>query len=296
MSIFLSKNSLVFALMLLLLVSLSALKPLQAQVVKQDPPELRGVSIEEKLGKKIPLDLKFTNAAGKVVRLGDYFKQQKPVVLNLAYYECPMLCTLVLNGVSDTVRKLSLMPDKDFQMVTVSIDPREGADLAAMKQQNYLKHLNRGSADSWAFLVGEESQSRALAAALGFNYYYDEKSQEYAHAAATFVLGEDGTISRYLYGIAYKERDLRFALVEASRGRVGTTLDKILLTCYRYDPDARGYVLFARNLMRLGGAVMVLLVIFFLAIFWGRERRRQQHGSTEPPQQDQPKRQATGGA
>ena len=251
-----------------------------AQVVRDDVPELKGIDVVEHLGDTIPLDLEFTDDHGQPVRLRRYFGQGKPVLLNLAYSNCPMLCTVVLNGVTNGVRELAWRPGSEFQMVTVSIDPRETADVAQARKDRYVASAGTmASEDGWAFLVGEESQSRQLADALGFMYYYDEELQQYAHPAVTFLLTENGVISRYLYGLEYKERDLRLGLLEASEGKIGTTIDRIILYCFHYDPDAKGYVVFAGNIMRLGGVITVVVLALFLGLFWSRERlrHRRQH-------------------
>ena len=246
----------------------------KSQEVLDSVPELSGVGITEHLGEPIPLDLRFTNEEGRQVTLGEYFRDGKPVILNLAYYECPMLCNLVLNGMTAGVRGMEWIPGEKFEMVAVSINPRETSQLAAAKKQNYLSELGKPGADAgWHFLVGDSSQSEALAQALGFGYRYDEEQKEYAHAAAAFVLMPDGTISRYLYGIEFDPRDLKLALLEATDGRIGSTLDKLILYCYQYDPHAKGYVLFATNVMRIGGAICALALGIFVAILWRSERK-----------------------
>jgi protein SCO1/2 len=246
-----------------------------AQIADYAPAELEGIDVIEHLGDTIPPDLTFQDDTGKTVKLGDYFNRGKPVILILAYYECPMLCTLVLNGMSEGVSKLSWVPGADFQMVTVSIDPRETPDLAAGKKKVYLENLSKPvEGDGWAFLVGQESQSRALADALGFKYFYDEKTKQYGHPAVAFILTEEGKLSRYLYGIEFNPRDLKLALLEASEGKIGSTLDRIILYCYHYDADSQGYVVFATNVMKLGGAVTLVVLLVFLGIMWVRERRK----------------------
>jgi protein SCO1/2 len=246
-----------------------------AQVAMDSVPELQRIDVVEHLGDTIPLDLHFTDDHGNPVTLRRYFGQGEPVLLNLAYSNCPMLCTVVLNGVANGVRELTLRPGADFQIVTVSIDPLETAEVASARKHRYVNSAGpMGSEDGWAFLVGEENQSRALANALGFVYYYDEEIKQYAHPAVTFLLTEDGVISRYLYGLEYKERDLRLGLLEASEGKIGNSIDRIILYCFHYDPDSKGYVAFAGNIMRLGGVITVVLLGTFLGISWARERLR----------------------
>lgn len=251
-----------------------------AQVIRDSVPELQKIDIIEHLGQTIPLDLTFVNDAGDTVKLGEYFHQGKPVIVTLAYYNCPMLCTMVLNGLSDGIRGLSLTPEKDFTVLTVSINPTETATLASAKRTRYMENLGeKGKNDGWRFFVGEESQSRALANAIGFQYYYDEERKEYAHAAGAFVITEDGVISRYLYGLEFKERDLKLALLEASEGKIGSTLDRLILYCFHYDPAAKGYVMMAGNVMKLGGLLTLIIVTIFLSIFWARERAHRTVGS-----------------
>ena len=246
-----------------------------AQVVDYKPEELQKAFIEEHAGQKIPLDLVFTNDAGEQETLGNYFHQRKPVLMVLAYYSCPMLCTFVLNGVAADLRQLDWTAGKEFQVLTISIDTLETSQQAADKKAMLIQGINRlGIENGWRFFVGSGSQVSALANALGFHYYYDKDQKMYAHPTAIFVLTEDGTISRYLYGIEYNKQDLRLALLEASQGKIGNTLDRLILYCYHYDPNAKGYVLFAENLMKLGGILTIFVIAAFLGMLWMRERRK----------------------
>lgn len=254
---------------------LFATAPVTGQIADYNPRELQEIDIIEHSGEVLPLDLNFTDDRGENVILGDYFNRGKPVILTLAYYECPMLCTLVLNGMSEGVRDLGWPPGEKFVMITISIDPSESSQLAAEKKKTYTESLSLPIKEGgWAFLVGEESQSKALADAIGFKYYYDEKNKQYAHPAAAFVITEDGKISRYLYGIEFKPRDLKLALMEASEGKIGSTIDRIILYCYHYDPEAGGYVVFAANVMKLGGGFTLLSLVIFLGVMWMKERRK----------------------
>lgn len=248
---------------------------LQAQIANVNPQDLQQIDVIEHLGEKIPLDLTFRNEEGKEVELSQFFNQGKPVLLTLVYYECPMLCTLVLNGVTNGVRDLAWVPGNEFQMVSISIDPGETPELARNKKLRYVKSMEKpGAEKGWAFLVGGQSQIDTLAAALGFKYFYVRERDEFAHPAVIFLLGEDGTISRYLYGVEFKERDLRLGLLEASQGKIGSTLDRIILYCYHYDPGSQSYAVFAENLMRLGGLVTLVLLAFLLGSLWLRERMK----------------------
>jgi len=235
-------------------------------------PELQNIDVVEHLGETIPMDLSFVNEMGDSIQLKDYFQSGKPVLLTLAYYRCPMLCGLVIKGLTDGIANLAYIPGKDFQIVTVSINPEEEYPLAAAKKKSVLDAIKKPIENSgWAFLTGPAKNSKKLADALGFKYYYVDERGEYAHPAVSFILTNEGVISRYLYGIEYKESDLRLSLLEASKGEIGSTLDKILLYCYHYDPDAGGYVLFAGNLMRLGGVITVLILGTMLIILWRKD-------------------------
>jgi protein SCO1/2 len=254
---------------------LSIVLSIDGQIILEDAAELKKIDVLENLGATIPLNLHFTDDNNNTILLADYFNKDKPILLTLAYYECPMLCNLVFNGLTKAIADLPYVAGKDFQMVTISIDPKETVELAAAKKENYLQVNSKSVLENgWAFLVGEEQNSKKLAQTLGFKYYYDEDRDEYAHPAVIFILTADGVISRYLYGIEYKQKDLRFAILEASQGKIGNTLDKLLLYCYHYDPDAKGYVLFAGNVMRFGGVVTMLTLGGILGFFWRKEVRK----------------------
>ena len=265
----------------LALVLVAAATPTRAQVVLDSSAELSRVDIVEKIGASIPLNLHFVDDHGDTVQLSRYFTEHRPVIMILGYYECPMLCNLVFNGMADGVNQLDWNPGDQFQIVTISINPTEKYQLAAAKKANYLKAINRPVKESgWAFLVGDSSQSRALADALGFKYFYDSTQGQWAHPAAAFVLTPDARISRYLYGIQFSKTDLKLSLLEASNGRIGTPMDKLILYCYHYDPDKRGYTVAANNLMKLGGvASVVALGIFISLLLYSERRRRRALGS-----------------
>jgi protein SCO1/2 len=253
-----------------------------AQLVKADDPQLSGIGVAEHLGEIIPLDAAFTNAAGEPVTLGEYFQTGKPVVLVLAYYECPMLCNLVLNGLSRGIRDLSWQLGTEYRVVTISIDPTETVDLAAAKKATYLAALPAASPENgWDFLIGDSANIAQITEALGFEYHYVPERDEFAHPSVVFLLTPEGKISRYLYGIEYRPRDLKLGLLEASEGKIGNTLDRIILYCYHYDPAAGSYVMFAANVMRLGGAVTVLVMAIFFGILWSREKHRRKSLTVE---------------
>lgn len=246
-----------------------------AQVAKESDRQLEGIDVIEKLGDTIPLDMTFVDDKGDSVTLGKYFNQGKPVLLMMGYYECPMLCNLVFNGMVAAGHDLEYSPGIEYNIVSVSINPNENYELAAAKKHNYLVALEKPTAeDGWAFLTGDSTQSRRLANALGFQYYYVEDQQQYAHPAVLFLLSPDGKISRYLYGIEYKVKDLKLGILEASEGKVGNTLDRIVLYCFHYDPNAGSYTIFAGNVMRLGGVVTVILLTLLIVALFIKERRK----------------------
>jgi len=239
------------------------------------PPILRNVTIDQHLDRQLPLGLQFRDEAGRIVRLGDYFGK-RPVVLVLAYYDCPMLCTQVLNGLVSAMRILTFDAGREYEVVTVSFDPRDDPSDARAKKEPYVARYGRPTgAAGWHFLTGEPKAIGALTDAVGFRYAWDERIQQFAHASAIYVTTPDGRLSRYFYGIEYAPRDLRLALVEASRGKIGTPVDQLLLYCYHYDPVAGRYGAVVMNMVRVAGVAFVLILSGFLALMWRRERRRE---------------------
>jgi protein SCO1/2 len=234
------------------------------------PPELRGVGVEEHLGQSVDLNLTFTAEDGYQVPLRSFFRQHRPVLLNLVYYSCPMLCTLLLNGQTSALKEIPWTPGNEFEVVTISIDPTDTFDLAQRKRASYLESYGRPAA-GWHFLTDDHANVKKLADQVGFHYRYDERQAQYAHPAVVMILTPEGKISRYLYGIKFSPRDLRLALTEASESKFSLSTDRILLYCFHYDPQAHGYVLFATNFMRAGGVLTVLLLGFVLVRFWRRE-------------------------
>lgn len=234
---------------------------------------LREVGVDQKLDTQVPLNLEFTDENGRRVKLAEYFGK-KPVILNPVYFECPMLCSQVTNALVTSMKMISLDVGKDFNVLTVSFDPRETATLAAPKRLNYLGSYGReGAGDGWHFLTGEEENIRALMDAVGFRYTWDEKAQEYAHAAAIMVLTPQGKLSRYFYGIEFSPRDLRLGLVEAGSGRIGNLADAVLLLCYHYDPTTGQYSMTVLTLLRIAGSLTVLAIATFLGVMFFREFR-----------------------
>lgn len=244
------------------------------------PELLKQVGIDQKLNDSVPLDLTFRDEKGNQVELAKYFGS-KPVILTLVYYSCPMLCTQVLNGLTRSLKLIPMDLGKDFNVVTVSIDPTERPVLAAAKQAVYTGMYGRpGAMEGWHFLTGEQLQIKELADAVGFRYAYDSDSKQYAHASVIMILTPEGKISRYLYGISYPERDMRLALVEASEGKIGTPVDAVLLFCYHYDPHTGRYGLLVSRLIQLGGLLTVLVGGIFLILLFRGEHYQLPGGRT----------------
>jgi protein SCO1/2 len=244
------------------------------------PPELEGVGIDQHLNEQVPLDLTFTDEQGKTVRLGDYFHKGEPVILNLVYYECPMLCTEVLNGLTSVMKVMRFEPGKQFQVVTLSIDPRETPQLAATKKASYLKRLGKPEAASgWHFLTGQETQIKALADAVGWHYRYDPKLGQYAHAAGILLITPEGRIAQYYYGVEYSARDMRLGIIEASHNRIGSLADQVLLYCYCYNPSNGRYGARITNILRLAGVTTMVVLGGALILLFRREKHDQGNGT-----------------
>lgn len=252
---------------------LRAEAPVRAANQTNLPPLLREVGIDQKLNNQIPLDLMFRDEAGNDVRLGQYFGQ-KPVLLVLAYYDCPMLCTIVLNGVLHSVNELKYNIGREFEIVTVSFDPTEKPSLAAAKKAIYVGLYNRPNAGAgWHFLTGDEASIHQLTQAVGFRYNYDPKTKQYFHATGIMVLTPDGHLARYFYGIQYPSGNLRLGLVEASQGKIGSPVDQVLLYCSQYDPATSKYSVIVSHVLKLAALATVLsLVGLVLAMSLGRKR------------------------
>jgi protein SCO1 len=245
-----------------------------AQVSGQQPAFFDDVGVDERLGERIPLDLLFQNEAGEPVRLGDYFEKDRPVVITMTYHDCPMLCNLVLDSFTRTLSDFAWTPGQEFEIVSISFSSNDTPELAANAKRRYVSDLGRPeAADGWHFLTGDDEAINAIASAIGFQFKWVESQQDYAHPAVLVFAGAEGQIFRYLYGLEYPQRTFRNALVETSEGRIGTTLDRVILFCFQYDPNANSYVLHAINLMKAGGALTVLIMGIFLATFWRREHR-----------------------
>lgn len=237
------------------------------------PPALKEVRIDQKLNEQLPLDAAFKDADGNAVTLGQYFGTGRPVVLVLSYFECPMLCTQVLNGVTGTLETISLDAGKDFDVIALSFDPRDTPKHAKAKKIAYTGRYGRpGTEHGWHFLTGAEDQIRRVTDAVGFRYTFDADTGQFAHGALVTVLTPDARVSRYLYGIDFGGRDLRFALVEASNGRVGSAVDRALLYCYHWDPTTGRYGFVVMNVLRVGGILTLLGFGTFIVMSLRRER------------------------
>jgi len=239
------------------------------------PGALQGVGIDQKLDTQVPLNLTFRDEAGRTVPLSTYFQSKKPVILALVYYECPMLCTQILNDLESSLKAVSFNPGRDFEVVSVSFDPKDTPEIAASKKQLLLKRYNRpNTTNGWHFLVGDQPNIKTLTDAVGFHYKYDAATQQFAHASGIMILTPDGHLSRYFYGLEYAPRDIRLGLVEASQNRIGSPVDQILLFCYHYDPSTGKYGALVMRIVRVSGAGFVLVCGAFLWIVVRREKAR----------------------
>jgi protein SCO1/2 len=261
-----------------------ACRPTTVRAQPALPQPLQAVGFDQKLDAQVPLDLEFRDESGRAVKLGEYF-DGKPVVLVLAYFRCPMLCTQVLNGLVKAMLDVSFDVGSEFRVLTVSFDPRETPDMAAAKKKTYVERYGRaGAAEGWHFLTGDEEAIRRLTDAVGFRYTYDAKADQFAHASGIMVLTPQGRISRYFYDIKYSPRDLRLGLVEASANKIGTPVDQVLLYCFHYDPALGKYGAVVMGFVRIGGVLTVLALGVFLGVMWRQELRRgRQEGEADGP-------------
>ena len=254
-----------------------------AQRTEPLPKELKDVGVTEHLDEPIPLDLEFVDTDGKPVVLKQYFDGKRPVVLTLNYSNCPMLCSLQLTGLFDGLGRMPWDIGDQFEMITVSIDPLETPERARMTKQKYLKLYRRpGAAEGWHFLTGREENIQKLARAVGFHYRYSQSNRQYLHVAVTFILTPDGRVSRYLYGVQYDPQTLRLSLLEAADGKIGTTVDQILLFCFHYDAQSGRYGPAAFRLMQIGGGLTVLIVGGGIWILRRREKSKNRKSNVGP--------------
>ena len=247
-------------------------KGIMSPAASERPPYLQNVGIEQHLDAQVPLDLAFVDDTGRTIRLGDYFGK-KPLILNLVYYNCTMLCGEALAGLTGALKAVKFDVGHEFEIVTVSFNPQETPGIAAAKKRDYIARYGRpGAASGWHFLTGPAQSINALTQAVGFQYQYDPKLKQYAHATAIMVLTPQGRISRYFYGVEFPPKDLRMGLVEASQGKIGNAVDQVLLYCYHYDPATGKYGAVVNNILRVGAGITIVLVGGLLVILFRLEK------------------------
>ncbi|HUB03197.1 MAG TPA: SCO family protein [Terriglobales bacterium] len=245
----------------------------------QRPPGLQFVGIEQHLNAEVPGNLEFRDELGNPVKFGDYFGHGRPVILNLGYYQCPMLCSELLEGLVGSMKPLTLQLGQDFDVVTLSFDPRETTDMAAAKKREIMKRYGRANAaNGWHFLTGSADQIKILTDAVGFQYQFDPKTGQYAHATAIVLLTPDRHIAEYFYGVEFSPRDLRLGLVQASQGKIGNLTDAVLLYCYHYDPRAGKYGAVISNVLKISGIATILILGAFVFVMYRADRSAAHRG------------------
>lgn len=244
-----------------------------------DAASLKDIGIEQHLNEQVPLDLQFKDEDGNTVKLGDYFKKGRPVILTLVYYQCPMLCSEVLSGLGSAMQVMKFTAGNEYEVVTVSIDPRDTPEVAKGKQASYLKEYNRpGAENGWHFLTGEPENVAKLAKSVGWKYRWDPKVNQFIHAAGIMIVTPQGRLAQYYYGIEYAPKDLRLGLVEASQDKIGNLVDQLQLYCYHYDPHTGKYGAVITNMLRIGGAATILLLGGFIVLMFRRDVHAGRHG------------------
>jgi protein SCO1/2 len=251
-------------------------RPAHGQVTGQ-APELAQVDVDEHLGQRLPGDVRVTDHEGRSVRLGEFFDGTRPVLFTLAYHRCEILCNMVLNGALASLADVPWTVGKEFTFVSLSIDPRETPAAAADKRRQTMARYEREAGSDFHFLVASEDAIERVADATGFRYFYDERNDQYAHPAVVMLLTPDGKLARYLYGIQFDPGDIRLGLLEASEGRSISTVERVLMYCYRYDPQAKAYGLMAMRVMQIGGGLTAVLLFGFLGVMFFREHRAKAH-------------------
>lgn len=240
------------------------------------PKDFDGIGIKENLGQKLNLGLQFRDEAGQLVSLGSFYDGKRPVVISLIYFSCPGLCNFHLNGVIDAIKPMDWSPGQQFEYVVISFDPNENSELATAKKETYMQQYNRpGTEKGWHFLTADQSAIDQITKQIGFNYKWDAKAKEWAHASAAVITTPDATISRYLHGIMFDEKTFKLSLSEATNGKIGNIVDQLIWYCFKYDPQQSTYVLYAFRLMQIGGLLTVLVLAAFLIPVWIRSRREQ---------------------
>ncbi len=251
--------------------------PNQTGVSSGLPPVLKSVGIEQKLNEQLPLSAEFKDENGNVVKLGDYFSKEKPVILALVYYECPMLCNEVLNGLTGSLKGISFDAGREFEVVAISFDVRENdkPELAKNKKASYLNRYGRpGAENGWHFLTGTQSEIDRVTQAVGFNYQFDEATNQFAHAGGVMIITPEGKISRYLYGIDYAPKDLKFALMDSAEGNIGNPAEQLYLYCFHYDPATGKYGLQILSVMRLMAIATIVGIVGMFFVFWRSNKKR----------------------
>ena len=253
----------------------------QTDRMESAPDEIEGVGITEYLGEQVPLDVELIDSEGNRVTLGELIKGDKPVILSLVYYTCPMLCVLILNGLVDGLQGMEKKPGTDFDILTVSFDTRETENSSKYAREKYIEMYGDTSiGDGWRFFTGDQENIDKLTSAVGFDYKFDEASGQYIHAACLFVLSKDGKLMRYLYGVEFPPDTLRMALMEADRDKIGFS-QRFLLFCFHYDASTGKYAPVAFNIMRVAGGMTLFVMILFLGVLWARKPRKNVSESTE---------------
>ncbi len=236
------------------------------------PGPLKQATFRQQLDTQLPLDAAFKDETGKTVRLGDYFTGSRPTILAFVYYQCPMLCTQVMNGLSSALTALPFTPGKDFDVVLISFDPRDTPAIAAEKKQAHMEYWSAGAtAGAWHFLTGDAASIKAATSAAGFSYSWDETTQQFAHVSGVLVVTPDGRLSRYFYGIEYSPKELRLALVDSGQGKIGSVVDELLLYCFHYNPESGRYGVMVMNLIRLAGVLTLACIAGFILLMRHRE-------------------------
>jgi protein SCO1/2 len=252
--------------------------PSESGVSNGMPPQLQTVGIDQKLGEQLPLDAEFKDENGNTVKLGSYFNQKKPIILALVYFECPMLCNEVLNGLTGSLKGISFDAGKEFDVVAISFDARENdkPGLTKNKKESYLNRYKRSGAENgWHFLTGTQGEIDKVTRAVGFNYVYDDKTEQFAHAGGIMIATPEGKLSRYLYGIDYSPKDIKFSLIDSSEYKIGNPAEQLFLYCFHYDPSSGKYGLAILRVMRLAAIGTIIGIAGLLLLFWRNNKRKE---------------------
>lgn len=245
-----------------------------AEADSDQPPAMRGVDVEEHLGEPLPLQARFLDEEGREVRLADVLPKDKPTLVTLVYYQCPMLCNLVINAQASAMREVGLELGKDYEAVTVSIDPQDTPPQSTDRRRRHLQSMGKPESAPWRFLTGTQENISKLSEALGFKYTYDESTKQYAHPAVVHVITPEGSISRYLYGTSFPAKDMKLALLEAAGGRVGTSFDRVMLSCFKYETASKRYSFYVFGFIRTGAMLVFSALSVMLIYFWRRELKK----------------------